>query len=98
MPSEVRSICRACPQTLDDALTALEGDHKFLSQGSLFTEDVIETWIDFKRKEEVAAVGVRLHPYEFVLHVDDDECASHVMLLMSSQYTFLLTECSGRIA
>ena len=48
------------PQTLDDALTALERDHEFLLQGSVFTEDVIETWIDYKRKEEVAAVSAHV--------------------------------------
>jgi len=68
-PEELKDLPRV-PQTLDDALTALEKDHEFLLQGSVFTEDVIETWIDYKRKTEVAAVRVRPHPYEFALYFD----------------------------
>ena len=68
-PEELKDLPRT-PQTLDEALTALERDHEFLLQGSVFTEDVIETWIDFKRREEVAAVRVRPHPYEFALYFD----------------------------
>ncbi|MCE9563502.1 MAG: type I glutamate--ammonia ligase [Planctomycetes bacterium] len=68
-PEELKDLPRV-PQTLDDALTALEKDHEFLLQGSVFTEDVIETWIDYKRKSEVAAVRVRPHPYEFALYFD----------------------------
>ncbi|WP_439631911.1 type I glutamate--ammonia ligase [Gemmata sp.] len=68
-PEELKDLPRV-PQTLDDALTALEKDHEFLLQGSVFTEDVIETWIDYKRKEEVAAIRIRPHPYEFALYFD----------------------------
>ena len=53
-----------------DGLDALERDHEFLLHGSVFTEDVIETWIDYKRKAEVAAIRVRPHPYEFALYFD----------------------------
>ena len=68
-PEELRDLVKT-PQTLDDALSALERDHEFLLQGSVFTEDVIGTWIDYKRAEEVAAVRVRPHPYEFALYFD----------------------------
>lgn len=68
-PEELKDLPRT-PQTLDDALIALERDHEFLLQGSVFTEDVIETWIDYKRTEEVAAIRVRPHPYEFALYYD----------------------------
>ncbi|HUR54696.1 MAG TPA: type I glutamate--ammonia ligase [Gemmataceae bacterium] len=70
MPAEELKDLPKTPQTLDEALTELERDHEFLLQGSVFTEDVIETWIDFKRKAEVAAVRVRPHPYEFALYFD----------------------------
>jgi glutamine synthetase len=68
-PEELKDLPKT-PQTLDDALTALEKDHEFLLHGGVFTEDVIETWIDYKRKAEVAAVRVRPHPYEFALYFD----------------------------
>jgi glutamine synthetase len=68
-PEELKDVPRT-PATLDDALTALERDHEFLLQGGVFTEDVIDTWVSFKRAEEVAAVRVRPHPYEFALYFD----------------------------
>jgi len=58
------------PATLEDALVALEKDHEFLLYGNVFTEDVIETWVRFKREEEVKAVRLRPHPYEFALYFD----------------------------
>jgi glutamine synthetase len=68
-PEELKDLPRT-PPTLDVALTALEKDHEFLLHGGVFTEDVIETWIDYKRGSEVAAVRVRPHPYEFALYFD----------------------------
>ncbi len=68
-PEELRDLPRT-PQTLDEALNALEADHEFLLQGDVFTQDVIETWIDYKRRYEVAAVRERPHPYEFALYFD----------------------------
>jgi len=68
-PEELRDLPQP-PSTLEDALVALEKDHEFLMHGSVFTEDVIETWVKFKRNEEVAAVRMRPHPYEFALYFD----------------------------
>jgi len=68
-PEELKDVPRT-PQTLDEALNALERDHNFLLQGGVFTEDVIETWIDYKRTCEVAALQMRPHPYEFALYFD----------------------------
>ena len=45
-------------------------DHEFLLHGGVFTEDVIETWVQYKRSEEVSAVRMRPHPYEFALYYD----------------------------
>jgi glutamine synthetase len=58
------------PLTLEHALRALELDHEFLLQSDVFTPDVIETWIDYKRKKEADAVRVRPHPFEFALYYD----------------------------
>ena len=70
MPAEQLQNVPKTPGTLVDALNALEKDHEFLLHGSVFTEDVIETWIEYKRKAEVAAIRVRPHPYEFALYFD----------------------------
>ena len=58
------------PGSLDDALDALEADHEFLLKGGVFTEDLIETWIDYKRREECDPVRLRPHPWEFALYYD----------------------------
>jgi len=58
------------PGSLDEALDALEEDHQFLLKGGVFTEDLIRTWIDYKRREEVDAVRLRPHPWEFALYYD----------------------------
>jgi glutamine synthetase len=70
MPAEQLKDVAKTPGTLVEALDALERDHEFLLHGGVFTEDVIETWIDYKRKAEVAAIRVRPHPYEFALYFD----------------------------
>jgi glutamine synthetase len=58
------------PGSLDEALAALEADHEFLVKGGVFTEDLVETWIDYKRREECDAVRLRPHPWEFALYYD----------------------------
>ncbi len=58
------------PGSLEKAINALEKDHKFLLEGDVFTQDVIETWIEYKREKEIDAVGLRPHPYEFHLYFD----------------------------
>ena len=70
MPAEQLIDVPSTPPHLDAALEALEQDHEFLLQGEVFTDDVIETWVQFKRTEEVYAVRVRPHPYEFALYYD----------------------------
>jgi glutamine synthetase len=66
---EMREI-RQTPGSLDESLAALEKDCEFLLKGDVFTADVIETWIEYKRKNEVDAVRLRPHPYEFCLYYD----------------------------
>ncbi len=58
------------PGSLDEALQALEHDHDFLLKGDVFTEDVIETWISYKREKEVKPMQLRPHPFEFALYYD----------------------------
>ncbi len=58
------------PALLQDALAALEADHDFLLKGDVFTPDVIETQISYKMENEVMALAVRPHPYEFSLYYD----------------------------
>ena len=68
-PEELQNVA-ATPAHFDEALKALEEDHDFLLQGEVFTEDVLETWIQYKRNEEVEAVRLRPHPHEFSLYFD----------------------------
>lgn len=68
-PQELARIPRT-PGSLAEALDQLEADHEFLLRGDVFTQDVINTWIDWKRRNEVEPVSVRPHPYEFELYYD----------------------------
>jgi glutamine synthetase len=58
------------PGSLDEALDALEADHEFLLKGGVFTEDLLRTWIEYKRTEECAPIQIRPHPWEFALYYD----------------------------
>jgi glutamine synthetase len=68
-PEEMSRVPKT-PGSLDEALAALERDHEFLLQGEVFTEDVISTWIWYKREKEADEVRLRPHPYEFYLYFD----------------------------
>jgi glutamine synthetase len=68
-PEELAKVPQA-PGSLDLALNCLEKDSGFLLQGDVFTKDVVETWLDYKRKKEVDAIRLRPHPYEFYLYFD----------------------------
>ncbi len=61
---------RTMPGSLDQALGALENDHAFLLKGGVFTEEIIETWMDYKKHKEIDAMRLRPHPYEFFLYYD----------------------------
>jgi glutamine synthetase len=58
------------PGSLPEALKALEADNKFLLAGEVFTQDVIDTWIEYKFTREVDPIRLRPHPYEFYLYYD----------------------------
>lgn len=68
-PEELRGV-PAMPASLDEALDCLEEDHDFLLKGDVFTEELLETYINYKRKNEAEAVRLRPHPYEFALYYD----------------------------
>ncbi len=68
-PAELEGV-PTMPASLEDALEMLKGDHDFLLQGDVFTEDLIETWIDYKMSREVSQMRLRPHPYEFALYFD----------------------------
>ena len=68
-PEELARVPQT-PGSLSEALDALEGDHEFLLKGDVFTKDVVETWIEYKRENEVDAINVRPHPYEYALYYD----------------------------
>jgi len=68
-PEELANVPQV-PGSLADALDALEKDHDFLLKGDVYTPDVIETWIKYKRENEVDPVNLRPHPYEFFLYYD----------------------------
>ena len=68
-PEEMAGIPSA-PGSLSEALDNLEKDHDFLLKGDVFTPDLIDMWISYKRENEVDAINLRPHPYEFALYFD----------------------------
>ncbi|KAB2881099.1 type I glutamate--ammonia ligase [bacterium] len=68
-PEELAKVPSTCA-SLDEALISLENDHEFLLKGEVFSTDVIDTWIQYKREQEVNALRLRPHPYEFALYFD----------------------------
>jgi glutamine synthetase len=58
------------PGSLGEAIDALEEDHEFLTVGNVFTEDLVQMWIKWKREEELGPLALRPHPYEFYLYYD----------------------------
>ena len=67
---EEKAKVKSTPGSLQEVLSALEEDHKFLLKGGVFTQDLIDTWLEYKRKKELDAVQLRPHPYEFALYFD----------------------------
>ncbi|MFI7190080.1 type I glutamate--ammonia ligase [Nocardia nova] len=68
-PDEAAGVARV-PATLDAVIDRLEADHDYLTEGGVFTDDVIETWISLKRETEIDPLRLRPHPYEFALYYD----------------------------
>ena len=70
LPPDEYDAIASVPTSLNAVLDSLEADHEFLTQGDVFTPDLIDTWIDYKRTQEIAPVQLRPHPHEFELYYD----------------------------
>jgi glutamine synthetase len=70
LPPEELAQVPQVPGSLEESLAALETDNAFLKAGGVFTDDLIETWIGYKREREIDAVRLRPHPWEFMLYYD----------------------------
>ena len=68
-PEELANIERV-PASLEDSLKELEKDHGFLLKGDVFTQDVIDRWIEYKMENEVTELRTKPHPVEFFLYYD----------------------------
>ncbi len=69
LPPEEHAKIPSTPGSLEEALDALEADHEFLLKGDVFTQDLVDTWLDYKRGE-VDAIRLRPHPWEFAMYFD----------------------------
>ena len=70
LPVEEAKLIKQVPGSLGDVLDALEADHEFLLKGDVFTTDLLEGYIKYKRQTELDAVRMRPHPHEFSLYFD----------------------------
>ncbi len=70
LPPDEHNEVQTVPATLSEVLLALEADHEFLLEGGVFTPDLIETWIAYKREFEVLPISLRPTPHEFELYYD----------------------------
>jgi glutamine synthetase len=70
LPPEEFAQVPQVPGSLDETLAALEVDHQYLLAGGVFTPDLIETWLSYKRTAEIDEVRLRPHPWEFMLYYD----------------------------
>ena len=70
LTKEEATAIKSVPSSLGESLNALEEGHKFLLAGNVFTQDMIDTWIDYKRTKEVDPVRLRPHPWEYHLYFD----------------------------
>lgn len=68
-PEELKNVAKA-PGSLEEAIAALRVDHEFLLRGDVFTQDVVDKWIEYKMENEVAPIRLRPVPYEFSLYYD----------------------------
>lgn len=70
LSAEEKADIRGTPGSLAESLEALEADHEFLLKGDVFTKDLLESYIDYKRSKELIQVAIRPHPYEFSMYFD----------------------------
>ena len=70
LPPEEWGAVKQVPGSLPEVLDSLEADHDFLLEGGVFTPDLISTWVDYKRANEVDPVRLRPTPHEFAMYYD----------------------------
>jgi glutamine synthetase len=70
LPPEEAARVKTVPGGLEEVLEALEADHDYLLKGEVFSQDLLDNWIEYKREKEIDAVRLRPHPYEFHLYFD----------------------------
>ena len=70
LPPEEKALVKQVPGSLEEVLDNLEADHQWLLEGAVFTQDVIDTWLEYKRQHELDQVRLRPHPFEFALYFD----------------------------
>jgi len=70
LPSDQALAINQVPGSLDEVLRTLEADHAYLLDGGVFTPDLIQTWVDYKRSSELDPIRLRPHPHEFELYFD----------------------------
>jgi glutamine synthetase len=68
-PEELKNV-PSLPGSLDESLAALEADHEFLLKGEVFTPQLIERWVSYKREKEIQPLRMRPHPFEFGMYFD----------------------------
>ena len=68
-PEELKNVAKA-PGSLEEALKALKADHEYLLKGDVFTQDVIDMWIEYKTQRELNPIRLRPVPFEFALYYD----------------------------
>jgi glutamine synthetase len=70
LPAEQLAEIGSVTGSLEASLEALEADHEFLLRGDVFTSDLIDTYVAYKREVEIDAIRMRPHPWEFALYHD----------------------------
>jgi glutamine synthetase len=68
-PEQLKDV-PSLPGSLEESLDALEADHDFLLKGDVFTPQLIDRWISYKREHEIARLRMRPHPLEFSMYYD----------------------------
>lgn len=68
-PEELKDV-PSLPGSLDESLKALENDHEFLLKGDVFSQRMIDRWIEYKREREIQVLRLRPHPLEFSMYYD----------------------------
>jgi glutamine synthetase len=70
LPPEEHASIPQVPGSLSEVLDALEADHEYLTEGDVFTPDLVETWVEYKRTKEIDPIRFRPHPHEFEMYYD----------------------------